>query len=51
MVSVLASSAVDRGLSHDRLKSETMKMVFVVSLLSICSIKEKEKELLGSKSG
>ena len=34
MVSVLASSAVYRGLSHGRVKPKTIKLVFVASPLS-----------------
>ena len=34
MGSVLVSSAVDRGLSHDRVKPKTIKLVFFVSPLS-----------------
>ena len=34
MVSVLASSAVDRGFEPDRVKPKTIKLVFVASPLS-----------------
>jgi hypothetical protein len=34
MVSVLASSVVDRGFEPDRVKTKTRKLVFVASLLS-----------------
>jgi len=33
MVSVLSSGAVDRGFEHDRVKTKTIKLVFVASLL------------------
>jgi len=33
IVSVLASGAVDRGFEHDRVKTKTIKLVFVASLL------------------
>jgi hypothetical protein len=35
MVSVLASSAVDRGFDPDRVKPKTIKLVFVASPLSM----------------
>ena len=35
MVSVLASSVVDRGFKPDRVKPKTIKLVFVASLLSM----------------
>jgi hypothetical protein len=34
MVSVLASSAVDRGTSPDGIRPRTIKLIFVVSSLS-----------------
>ena len=48
MVSMLASSAVDRGVKPDQVKSMSINLVFVTSPLSI---KEKEQRLVGSKSG
>ena len=35
MVSVLASSAVDRGFDPDQVKPKTIKLVFVASPLSM----------------
>lgn len=47
MVSVLKSSAVDRGFNPIAGLLKTMKLVFVVSPLSI----QKEQRLVGSESG
>ena len=49
MVSMLASSVVDRLFKSDRVKPKTMQLVFVASLLR--NIKEKEQTLVGSESG
>ena len=45
MVSVLASSAVDRGFEPGRVKPKTIKLVFVASPLST------QQKLVGSESG
>jgi hypothetical protein len=45
MVSVLSSSAVNRGFEHGSVKAKTMQLVFVAR-----SIKEKEQRLVGSES-
>ena len=47
MVSVLASSAVDRGFESRSGQTKTIQLVFVGSPLSI---KEKEQRLIGSES-
>ena len=47
MVSVLASSAIDRGFEPDRVKSETIKLVCVASPLST----QKGQWMVGSESG
>jgi hypothetical protein len=46
MVSVLASSAVDRGLSPDQGKPKTIKLVFVVSPQSTQHFKRESKDWL-----
>ena len=46
MVSVLNSSAVDRGFESDQVQPQTIKMVFVASPLST-QHKEKEQRLVG----
>ena len=43
MVSLIASSVVDRGLSPDRIKTKTMKLVFVASSLSTQHYGERAK--------
>ena len=44
MVSMLASSAVDRGLDAGQIKPMTMKLVFVASLGSIRIRKSKDRQ-------
>jgi hypothetical protein len=51
MVSLLASNAADRGFEADRLIPKTIKLLFVASLVSTRSIKEKDQTLIGSESG
>ena len=53
MISVLPSSAVDRGFESRSGKPKTIKLVFVASPLSMqyYTIKEKEQRLVGSVSG
>ena len=46
MVSVLASSAVDRGFEPRWIKPKTMKLVFVASSLRKSAVKRKSKDWL-----
>ena len=48
MVSVLALSAVDRGLEPRWSQTKDYNIGIVASPLSICSIKEKKQRLVGS---
>ena len=54
MISVLASSAIDRGFEPNRVKPKIIKLVFVASpqstLRKARSINEKEQRLVGSES-
>jgi hypothetical protein len=50
VVSVLTSSAVDRGFEPRPVKPKTKNLVCVASLLSTHHIKKKEQRLVGSES-
>ena len=50
-VSMLASSAIDRGSTSSWVKPNTIKLVFVASPLIACNIKEKEQRQVGTELG